>query len=267
MNTRHILFITGAFVSNQCWDAWKAYVEERGFAADAPPWLYKNTTVEELRERHPNNNRGLALLSLNELIEYYADIAQRYPEKPIVIGHSLGGLIAQILLNRELACAAVAIHPAPPLGVIPIEFSFYKASWKSLGLFTSAAATYMMSYPDWQYAFVNGMRQAEQRLAYERYAIPESKRVIRGGLSKAAQIDFAKAHAPLLIMAGGKDTIIPASLNRRNYKRYKNTESICDYKEFPDRNHFVLGQPGWESNAAFILRWLNEKVLVSLEAQ
>ena len=113
-----------------------------------------------------------------------------------------------------------------------------------------------MSFKDWQYAFVNGMPLAEQRAAYESNTIPESKTVARGGLSLAAKVDFKKPHVPLLIMAGSEDNIIPAHLNRRNFKAYKKNGSVLDYKEFPGRNHFVLGLPTWKENADYILYWI-----------
>ena len=193
---------------------------------------------------------------MSQLVDHYARIVKGYPEKPIVIGHSLGGLITQIIVNRDLAAAGIVIHPAPTLGVFPYEFSFLKAGWKALGLFTSLKKTYLMSFKDWQYAFVNGMPFAEQKAAYENLTIPESKTVARGGLTSAAKVDYAKPHAPLLFTSGSEDNIIPAHLNNRNFKKYKRNGSILEYKEFPGRNHFVLGQSTWKEDADYILDWL-----------
>ena len=109
--------------------------------------------------------------------------------------------MTQIIVNRDLAAAGVAIHPVPPLGVFPYEFSFLKAGWKALGLFSSLKKTYLMSFKDWQYAFVNGMPLKAQQEAYDKYTIPESKTVARGGLTSAAKVDFKKYHPPLLITA------------------------------------------------------------------
>lgn len=254
-DTKTILFITGAFVSHTGWDEWKTWFEEAGYTTLSPPWPFKEGTAEELRNRQPNET-DLAALTLSKLVDHYANIVKTLPEKPIIIGHSLGGLITQILVNRDLAAAGIAIHPVPPLGVFPYEFSFLKAGWKSLGLFTSLKKTYLMSFKDWQYAFVNGMPLQEQLDAYEKNTIPESKTVARGGLTSAAKVNFAKMHVPLLITAGDKDTIIPAHLNNRNYKKYKRNGSVLDYKVFPGRNHYVVGQPTWKEDADFILQWI-----------
>ena len=93
------------------------------------------------------------------------------------------------------------------------------------------------------------MECEEQTEAYYNFAIPESKLVVRDGLTKAAKVDFKKPHAPLLIVSGSTDNFIPASLNYSNYKKYKGNKSITDYKEFKGRNHFVLGQPTWKEDA------------------
>jgi pimeloyl-ACP methyl ester carboxylesterase len=255
--TKTVVFVTGAFVSNSGWDDWKAYFESKGYTTLAPAWPFKNGTAAELRARQPNDT-DLAHLTLDELVEHYASIVKGLPEKPIVIGHSLGGLVTQIIVNRGLAAAGVAIHSVPPQGVFPYEFSFLKAGWKSLGLFTSLDATYLMSFEDWQYAFVNDMPLEEQKAAYEANTIPESKNVARGGLTSAAHVDFAKPHPPLLLTAGSIDNIIPAHLNHRNFEAYKNSGSVLDYKEFEGRNHFVVGQPTWKEDADYILAWLDK---------
>lgn len=259
ITTKNIVFITGAFVHNSSWQEWQKYFDSKGYNTIAPAWPFKDApTAADLRNRQPNDT-DLAALTLDELVNHYANIVKQSPEKPIIIGHSLGGLITQILVNRDLAAAGIAIHPVPPQGVFPYEFSFLKAGWKVLGLFTSLKKTYLMSFKDWQYAFVNGMPLEEQKEAYEKNTIPESKTVARGGLTSAAKVDFAKPHAPLLITSGDKDTIIPAHLNIRNYKAYKDSGSVLDYKEFKGRNHYVLGQSTWKEDADYILDWIKKQ--------
>ncbi|MBO9635137.1 MAG: alpha/beta hydrolase [Chitinophagaceae bacterium] len=256
--SKHVLFVTGAFVTHLGWKPWQQFFESRGFQTVAPPWPFKDGTPEELRNRQPNDT-DLALLTLDQLIDHYAKIAKSLPEKPIAIGHSLGGLITQILLNRDIVAAAAVLHPVPPLGVFPYEWSFLRGGWKSLGLFTSIKKTYLMSLKDWQYAFVNGMSLEDQRKAWEENTIPESKTVARGGLTKAAKLDFKKTHGPLLIVGGGTDHIIPAHLNRRNFKAYKKDNgSVTEYKEFPNSNHFVVGLPTWQQEANFIYDWFQQ---------
>lgn len=243
-------------MNSSSWKEWKSYFESKGYKTLAPAWPFKDGSSKELRDRQPNDTQ-LASLTMKELVDHYAAIVKQLPEKPILVGHSLGGMITQILLNRGLAAAGVAIHPAPPQGVIPYEFSFLKAGYKALGLFTSLKKTYLMSLSDWQYAFTNTMSLEEQKASYEAFAIPESKTAARGGLTSAAKVDFSKPHAPLLITSGSIDTIIPPSMNLRNFKKYTDKNSVTDYKEFEGRNHFVLGQATWKEDADYILDWLN----------
>lgn len=256
IQSKTIVFVTGAFVSNLGWKEWQKYFEDHGYKTYAPAWPHKDGSAQELRDRQPNDN-ALANLTLAELVDHYAAFVRSLPEKPIIIGHSLGGLITQILLNRDLAAAAIAIHSVPPQGIIPYEFSFLKSGWKAFGLFTSLNKTYLMSFKDWQYAFTNGMTLEEQVRAYEENTIPESKRVARGGLSSAAGVDFQKSHAPLLMIAGGTDNIIPASLNKRNFNRYRKNGSTIEFKEFKDNNHFVVGLPTWKTVADFTFNWIS----------
>lgn len=253
-----VVFITGTFVTHHGWDEWKKYFEAQGYKTLAPSWPHKEGTAKELRNRQPNDT-ALAALTLSELVNHYAAIVSSLPEKPIIIGHSLGGLVTQILVNRDLAAAGIVIHSVPPQGVIPYEFSFLKAGWKSLGFFTSLKKTYLMSFKDWQYAFTNGMNLEDQRAAYEANTIPESKTVTRGGLTAAAHVDFKKPHVPLLMISGSTDNIIPASLNLRNFKRYTDRASVTDYKEFEGKNHFVVGLPGWHDEADYILDWIKKQ--------
>lgn len=257
IKSKTIVFITGAFVSHTGWDQWRAYFESKGYTTLAPAWPEKEATASTLRDRQPNDT-GLANLRYSEVLDHHAKIIQELPEKPILIGHSLGGLTSQLLLQRGIAAAAVAIHSAPPQGVFSFEFSFLKSLWKPLGLFRSAKKTHLMSFKEWQYAFTNELSYAVQKDSYEKNTIPESRTVLRDTLTSVSKIDFSKPHAPLLFVAGNKDHIMPASLNYKNYKKYKNNGSITNYKEFEGKNHYVLGLPTWKEEADYILNWIEK---------
>lgn len=259
IRSKTIVFVTGAFVSNSCWDEWRVYFESKGYTTIAPYGKFKEGTAEELRALHPSSNPRLSALTLSELLDYYTDIIRKCPEKPIIIGHSLGGLITQILINRDLGVAGIAIHPAPPQGVIPYEFSSLKSIIGAFGLFTSAKKTYLMSFETWQYAFTNGMTLQEQEDTYAQLIIPESKTVSRTAITKQGSIDFKKKHAPLLLLGGGKDHILPAHLTRRIFKRYDQSNgSTTEYKEYKNNNHFVLGLPKWKETADYITDWIDK---------
>jgi alpha-beta hydrolase superfamily lysophospholipase len=178
-------------------------------------------------------------------------------EKPILIGHSMGGLVVQLLLQSDLAAAGVAIDSAPPMGVLTTKWSFLKSNWPHITPFVSLNSPIDMTFGRFQYTFVNGLPLAEQQAAFDKYVVPESRRVPRQSLT--ARIDFKRQHPPLLLVAGSADHIIPASLNKTNYTAYKASSSVTDFKEFAGRTHFTIGQQGWEAVADYILAWLSEK--------
>ena len=117
-----------------------------------------------------------------------------------------------------------------------------------------------MTFPRFQYCFVNTLPEDQQRAAYDRYAVPESRGIPTQSLTSVAHIDFKKSHAPLLITGGERDHLIPASLSRATYRRYSSNGSVTDLKVFPARDHFVIGEPGWQEVADFVLSWLDQKV-------
>jgi len=251
--SRSIVFITGTFIGNNCWDEWRDFFESRGYQCLAPAWPYKIAPSEELRNSHPD--QAIAMTRLVDLLDYFTTIINALPEKPILIGHSLGGLIVQLLLQRELGIAGVAMHSFPPMGM-GYELSFLKTVWKAAGLFTSRKKSYMISFETWRYTIANEMTFEQRKELYYQYAIPESRQIMRDIFRSVAKIDFGNAHPPLLFTSGGRDRLIPAELNYRNYKKYRIRNSIAHYKEFKDRNHLVFGYPAWREDADFILGWL-----------
>ena len=252
--TRTVVFIHGNFVSSRCWDAWVPRVQQRGFNTVAVAYPGRDKPVEWLRANP--DGAFLGSLTLDKVADHHAKAIQSLGEKPIIIGHSFGGLITQLMVQRDLAAAAVAIDSAPPQGVLTPAWSFFRAAFPVLNPFVPATRPYLMTFEEWQYAFVNGMPLDQQREAYDRYAVPESRRLARGALSRAGRVDFRRAHAPLLLIAGEKDHIIPAALNRENYRRYAKSPSPTEYKEFPGRTHYsVIAGPGWEEVADYALDW------------
>ena len=255
MKTKTIVLIHGMFMNPVCWENWIPRYQAKGYKVHAPAWPRRDHSVKELRLAHPDPE--LPKLKLDHVIDRLAAFIQGLDEKPAVIGHSMGGLAVQLLLQRDLAVAGVAIDPAPPMGVFTTAFSFLKANLPAINPFLLNQPV-MMTFKQFQYAFVNTLPLDEQRRAYDLYAIPESRRVPISSLGGAGRVDFNKPHPPLLITAGEKDHIVPAVLNRSNFRRYKGP-SLTEFKEFSGRDHFLIGERGWEEVADYSLSWL-EKV-------
>ena len=265
MESKNIVFIHGMFMTPLCWEQWLPYFQAKGYACTAPAWPGRDQPIETLRANHPDPQLGK--LNLTAVVEHVAAIINKLDVKPILIGHSMGGLLVQLLLQRGLAVAGVAIDSAPPAGVFTTKWSFLKANWPMINPFISKSQPRSMPFEAFQYAFVNTLPLAEQKAAYDRYVVPESRGIPRESLTSAARIDFKKPHPPLLLIAGSDDHIIPAALNKTNFSKYRASAQasaqpsspVTDYKEFAGRVHFIIGQKNWEEVAGYILGWLNEK--------
>lgn len=263
--TKTVVFIHGNFVTSRCWDGWVARYQSRGFECVAIAYPGRDKPVAWLRANP--DGALLGSLTLDRVADYHAKVIQSLDEKPIIIGHSFGGLLTQLMVQRDLAVAGVAIDSAPPQGVLTLKWSFYRSTWPVLNPFVPRTRPYMMSFKHWQYTFANGLPLAEQRETYETYAVPESRPLARGALTRAGRIDFRRRHAPLLLIAGEKDNLLPAALNWRNYKRYAKSPSITEFKEFPERTHYtVIGGKGWEEVADYALDWVT-RVAVDREVR
>ena len=243
-------------MSNACWDEWIIWFESEGYKCVAPAWPFKDAPAEELRNR-PSND-AIALNTISSLTEHFATIINALPEKPILVGHSLGGLVVQLLLQRDLGFAGVAIHSFPPQGVNRFRLSFLKAIWETMMLFTSSREIYLVSFRKWKYTIANGMDCDLQKELYYKYAIPESKKIIRDTFKCVTKIDFQKPQPPLLLTSGSNDKLVPSSINYSNYRKYLAGNSITDYKEFKNHNHLVFGNTAWANEARYILNWLRE---------
>jgi len=254
VSSRSIVFITGTFISNNCWDEWMSYFENEGYKCIAPAWPHKDASPEELRNQTAHD--VIASNTLTSLADHFASIINALPERPILVGHSLGGVVVQLLLQQELGVAGVAIRSFPPNGVNRFWFSFLKAIWEAMVVLSSSKQTYLISFNKWRYTVANGVAYEQQKELYYRYAIPESKKIIREAFNCAAKINFSKPHAPLLIMSGSNDKLIPASLNYINYKKYANGNSVTEYIEFKGHIHLVFGIPAWKEEADCVFHWL-----------
>jgi pimeloyl-ACP methyl ester carboxylesterase len=255
VKSRTVVFIHGMYMNSLCWEHWVPYFQSKGYGCLAPDWPGRDQPIDVLRKNHPDPQ--LSQLTLSGVVDYFTETIRVLDEKPVIIGHSMGGLIVQLLLQKNLAAAGIAIDSAPPMGVFTAKWSFLKSNWPHITPFVSQSNPIEMTFERFQYTFVNTMPLGEQRAAYERYVVPESRRVPRESLT--ARVDFKKPHPPLLLIAGSADNIIPASLNQSNHAKYKLSPSETDFKEFAGRTHFIVGQKGWEEVADFALSWLNDR--------
>jgi pimeloyl-ACP methyl ester carboxylesterase len=251
MKSKTIVFIHGMFMTPLCWEKWLPYFEAKGYRVHAPAWPGRDKSVDELRKAHPDPE--LPKLKLNHIVDHMESFVKGLDEKPALIGHSMGGLAVQILLQRDVAVGGIAIDPAPPAGVFTTEWSFVRSNFPAINPLLLNQPV-QMTFEHFQYAFANTLPLDEQRAAYDRYMVPESRGVPISSLGSAGKVDFSKPRRPLLIMAGEKDHIVPASLNRSNHAKYKGP-AVTDFKQFPGRYHFLIGSRGWQEIADYCLEW------------
>jgi len=249
-----VVFIHGMFMTPSCWEKWEPYFQSRGYKTLAPAWPEHELPIAEQRKA----SAKLSAVTLEEVLERYRKVIRELgPDNPpILVGHSMGGLIVQLLLQEGLGAAGIAIDSAPPKGVISLKYSFLKSNWPVISATAKIDEPIVLSQDDWNYAFANCVAPEEQKASFEQYAVPESRRVGKGPTTAVAKIEYDRTRPPLLFIAGELDHIIPASLNRSNYGKYQGSPSITDFREFPGRCHYIIGQRGWEEVADYALEWI-----------
>lgn len=248
-----IIFIHGMFLNGKCWDPWIRFFEDRGYSCQAPSWPYHDGEPRDLRDGPPAPLGGL---TMEEVIRHYSGIIARMPEKPILIGHSLGGLVAQELMSRHRAAAAVAICSVAPNCMASCDWGFLRTVASITNPFAGNSLS-RMTQAKFHAAFANTLTREESDRLFERFAVHESRNVLRDAFGDDGQLDVELPHVPLLIIAAEEDEIVPDSLGRRNAKAYEDTASVTGFLEFPKRGHLICDQPGWEEVAAAIADWLH----------
>ncbi|MCK6521014.1 lysophospholipase [Myxococcota bacterium] len=244
-----VVFIHGLYLNASCWDGWRAQFEAQGYDTLAPEWPGHEGSPAELRANVPE---ALNTLSFEELVAQHRELVAGL-DAPILIGHSMGGLIVQLLLQEGLGRAGVALHSAPPKGLTSLAPAFFRSNAPVL---KPGSAPILLTPKQFRFGFGNYLDRDEALALYEMSLVPEAKGVAKGPLTDAAAVDWAKERAPLLIVAGGEDHVIPAGLNERMARHYEASPSRTDLVVMPTRTHGTLTQPGWEQVAADVLSWL-----------
>ncbi len=257
INSKTIVFIHGLFMNDKTWDQWKVFFEQAGYTCHAPAHPKHQGEPANLRKFPP---KGLAEVEFQDWITNLEKFIDGLPEKPILIGHSFGGLTAQKLVASGRAEAAILISSAPPKGTITFKPSFFKANNKVISplkgktIFNPEEDQYKKWF---HFAIANTLTREESDRYFERYAVPESRQTPRASLKKVTKIDTKKPHVPLLFLGGIEDVIVPNVLVRKTIKKYTDPQSIVDSKFFEAKDHFICGSPGWEEVAQYSLDWLS----------
>jgi len=227
----------------------------------APGWPGDSATVEETRKQ-PERVAGHGI---DDVVAHYADVIKTLDRKPIVIGHSFGGLIAQRLLGEELAAAAVAIDAAPIKGVVFLPLSALRVASIALRNPANKKRAVALTAKQFRYGFGNAISASESAELYERWAIPSPGRPLFEAASanlsprSPAKVNTGNAsRGPLLLTAGGRDHTVPAAITKSTLKLYRKSHAVTDFKEFPAKGHSLALDTGWHEVADFVLGWLEQ---------
>jgi pimeloyl-ACP methyl ester carboxylesterase len=255
-----LVLVHGAWLSALSWENYADYFAKRGFAVSAPEWPRKHGDVEEIRQ----TAEASAGLGVQEIVDHYAQLIEALDQPPVVIGHSYGGLFVQLLLDRGLGRAGVALSPAPPKGILVLPLSTLKAAAPALAHPSKWHGIVTLTQDEFTYAFVNTFSEDDAAAAYERYAVPETGQIFYEAgfanfhLHPPTEVHFKnQARAPLLIVGAAEDNTVPASLSKAQYNHYGRSPASTDYLEFAGRPHFHMVAPDWQEVAAAVDSWLH----------
>jgi pimeloyl-ACP methyl ester carboxylesterase len=234
------------------WGSWIMFFKEQGYTCHAPAYPYHEGDPVELRSKIV---AGLGKVTFRQVVESLTQFIDGLPEKPVLIGHSMGGLAVQKLIELDKGVAGICIDSAPPEGIFSFKWSFLKANIPTINPF-KGDSVFSPGVEWFKYAFCNTMTMEETRIEYNKFVVPESRNIARTSTKEDGRIDFKKPHNPLLLIAGEKDHIVPSSLNKKNFEAYLDKNSRIDFKEFPGRVHYICGQEKWEEVADYCSSWI-----------
>ena len=254
-----VVFVHGLWLLPSSWDRWSALFEEAGYVAVTPGWPDDPGTVAEAKA-HPE---VFAHKSVGDIADYQEGIIRGLKRKPVVIGHSFGGLLTQILAGRGLAAASVAIDPAPFRGVLPLPISALRAASPVLGNPANRHRAVPLTYEQFRYAFANAVSEDEAKELYETYSVPGSGEPIfqaaAANLNPWTEVKVDSKNperGPLLIMVGDQDHTVPPAIAKAAYRRQKRNEGVTEYVQFQGRGHALTIDGGWREVADTALNFV-----------
>ena len=244
-----VVFVHGLWMHPSSWQPWVELFRAAGYAPIAPEWPGDSPSVGEARA-HPER---LAGVGIDAITQQYAKTIRNLNAKPIVIGHSFGGLIVQKLLGMGLASAAIAIDPAQMRGVLPLPLAQLQSGFPVLGNPFNYSRSVMLTPKQFHAGFANAVPGPGRPLFEAAFAniFPNT----------AARVNVNADRGPLLIIGGGKDRTVPEVVTRAAHKLYRKAKTVNDYKVFADRGHSLVIDSGWKEVANASLAWLKEKGL------
>jgi len=254
-----VVFIHGLWLLPSSWDRWAELFDEAGYAPLTPGWPDDPESVEEANA----NPDVFAHKTVGQVADHYAELIAKLERKPVVIGHSFGGLLTQILAGRGSNAVSVAIDPAPFRGVLPLPISALKSASPVLGNPLNRSRAVPLTYEQFRYAFANAIAEDEAKELYETYAVPASGAPIFQAASAnlnpwtEVKVDSKNPErGPLLIVSGEKDHTVPWAIANASYKKQRKNPGLTEIVEMSNRGHSLTIDNGWREVAQTALTFV-----------
>lgn len=260
---RPVVFVHGLWLLPSSWERWAQRFEEAGYVALTPGWPDDPETTEQAKA-HPE---VFANKTVGQVADHFDSILRKLNQRPVLIGHSFGGLMVQILAGRGRSAATVAIDPAPFRGVLPLPFSALKSAWPVLGNPANRSRAVPLTYDQFRFAFANAVTEDEAKELYEQYAVPAAgKPLFQAATANLnpwteAKVDTKNPErGPLLIISGEKDHTVPWAIANASYKQQSENGGVTEIVELKNRGHALTIDSGWREVAdtalAFVQRYV-----------
>ena len=265
MASNNIVLVHGLWTTPLSFEFWAHNYSERGYSVHAPGWPGMERDIRALRCAPET----FADLGFRDIVEHYEQFVLALDEPPILIGHGIGGLVVQALLDRGLGTCGVALASAPIKGIWTLPYTRMRVVTPQLFQPRRSRRTVALTPAQFHYAFMNNSSREEALRTYERYAVPGPRRVLlQAELANlnpfsAAAINVRRNNrAPLLLLAASQDHLAPPAMVRANARAYRHSLAITEYREFAGRTHFIIAQSGWREVANYTLDWVRDQELL-----
>jgi pimeloyl-ACP methyl ester carboxylesterase len=257
-----VVFIHGLWLLPSSWDRWAELFEEAGYAGVTPSWPDDPETIEEAR----TNPDVFAKKTLGQVADHSAEVIGRLTKKPAVMGHSTGGLLAQIIAGRGLSAATVAIDPGPFRGVLPLPLSTLRSAWPVLSNPLNRGRAVTLTLDQFKYGWANALSDEEAKQLYETYHVATpGVALMQMAFANVnpwteAKVDTSNPdRGPLLIIEGERDHTVAWAIANASYKRQRRNPGVTEIKKIANRGHSLTIDSGWrevaETALAFVKRF------------
>jgi len=258
-----VVFVHGLWLLPSSWDRWAEAFEAAGYTALTPGWPDDPETVDEANQ-HPE---VFAHKTIKQVADHFDDVIGALDRKPAVIGHSFGGLLAQILAGRGLSAVTVAVDPAPFRGVLPLPISALRAGSPVLQNPANRGRAVPLTYEQFRYSFANAVSEDEAKELYETFAVPAPGAPLFQAASAnlnpwtEAKVDTKNPErGPMLIISGEKDHTVPWAIANASFKKQQKNEGVTEIVEIPGRGHALTIDSGWREVADTALSFVRRFV-------